>query len=129
VEKLKAYQGIIQYALIDPSGGQGLDFDLERAATLLLSMQKNLEITPGVAGGFGPINVGDRVRALNNISSCDGCDRPQLRDYCIDAQGKLRVESSRQPVFPENAPPIKSSSLSTNKTINYINAALVAFCE
>lgn len=129
VEKLKPYQGSVQYALIDPSGGQGLDFDLQRAGALMMAMQENLEITPGVAGGFGPNNVKSRIRALSEISLCDGCNRPKLENYCIDAQGKLRNDSFRQPVYPKDTPAIKYSSFSTVKTAKYIEAALRAFCE
>ena len=43
VEKLKEYQGLINYALIDPSGGMGEDFNTVRAALLMKMISEKLE--------------------------------------------------------------------------------------
>lgn len=127
---LQQYEGLISYALIDPSGGEGIDVDLKRASELLQWMQTSLEtITPGVAGGFGHDNVAARIKELRNISRCHSCQQDVVKDFCIDAQGKLRTDEEIRAVYPRMATVKKQSILSVDKAITYINNALHAFCE
>lgn len=53
--KLAQYEGVIDYALLDPSGGVGKPFDLGYIAPILEAVvDTNLDIGWGVAGGLGP---------------------------------------------------------------------------
>jgi len=82
---LTRYQGQADYLLIDPSGGEGKDFDLEKSCDLLVSLDDALpNTTIGVAGGFSAENVADRI---NNIYT------KVKRPFCVDAQGKLRTQN------------------------------------
>jgi hypothetical protein len=130
VAKLQEYEDLISYALIDPSGGLGIDVDPQRAAKLMLLMQKKLRtITPGVAGGFSADNVAERICATRLVDKCHACNHEKGYDYCIDAQGKLRDTTYIKPVYPLDATPKAVSTLSTDKCIQYIDNALKAFYE
>jgi hypothetical protein len=130
VAKLQEYEDLISYALIDPSGGLGIDVDPQRAAKLMLLMHKKLRtITPGVAGGFSADNVAERVHATQVTDKCHACSHVKGYDYCIDAQGKLRDTLSVNPVYPADAPIKTTSELSTDKCIKYIDNALKALYE
>jgi hypothetical protein len=127
VEKLKEYQGLINYALIDPSGGTGEDFNTVRAASLMKMMSEKVEgIIPGVAGGFSADNVVERIEEIGKYTACNCCSQPTLHDYCIDAQGKLRSVRETKPVFPKDGPTIKTSFLSMDKTRDYIKNSITA---
>lgn len=83
----KDYDGFVSYALIDPSGGLGLDFDLERSLELMNSLYHAMPNTQiGVAGGFSGENVEERIRALRGR---------YIEPFCIDAQGKLRDDHDK----------------------------------
>jgi hypothetical protein len=127
VEKLKAYQGLINYVLIDPSGGMGEDFNTVRAALLMKMISEKIkDITPGVAGGFSAENVAERVKEIGEITACNCCSQPTLHDYCIDAQGKLRSERKIKSVFPVDALASTVTYLSTDKTRAYIKNSITA---
>lgn len=83
----KEYDGLVSFALIDPSGGLGLDFDLERSLELMASLYQAMPTTQiGVAGGFSGENVEERVWAIQGRYS---------EPFCIDAQGKLRDDHNK----------------------------------
>lgn len=128
IKRLREYQGLIQYVLIDPSGGQGIDFSAVRASELMQGVFDQFQsITPGVAGGFSDTNVKERVAQIGQYTLCDHCHQGKLTGYCIDAQGKLRNSQKIPVAFPPNDAPVEVSSLDTSKAINFINAALSAF--
>jgi len=128
IKRLREYDGLIQYALIDPSGGQGIDFDAVRAGELMLAIASDLgSITPGVAGGFSDTNVQERIAHIKQSTLCDHCQQGRLLNYCIDAQGKLRNTQKVLVAYPPNTPPIESSTLDITKATNYIDAALAGF--
>jgi len=130
IKSLRHYEGLIDYALIDPSGGMGIDFDIAKAGELMLKMSQSLNnIIPGVAGGFSDENVAERINQISSITACGDCQRPKLYDFCIDAQGKLRRKTATKPVFPKDAPEIVNSSLDLGKARRYITNSLTAFCE
>ena len=84
VSRLKTYEGVVDYALIDPSG-EGVDFDVSRATALMVKIQEETNIVPGVAGGFSAENVAERCVEISEEIK----EEIEL-NFCIDAQGNLR---------------------------------------
>lgn len=83
VKKILKYGSSINYVLIDPSGGRGLEFNIESSARLYKELfNKTTGLTAGFAGGFTGANVADRV---NEIKA-----RIDSEFFCIDAEGGLR---------------------------------------
>ena len=79
--KVAEYDGVVEYVLLDPSGGYGKPFDPERARDYLQALKaQNLEMGLGVAGGLSPTTL-DLVRPLTN----------EFPDLSIDAEGRLRT--------------------------------------
>ena len=79
-DKLDKYAEFIDDILLDPSSGQGKEFDTERAREFLTEIRKRkYGIGLGVAGGLGP----DTLNLVGPLVS----EFPNLN---IDAQGKLR---------------------------------------
>lgn len=83
-EKLREYEGIIEYALLDPSGGYGRPFDPGSMIAYLKAIDEaHLPmIDIGVAGGLNPDNLDDILA-------------PVLKEFpnvSIDAEGKLRTK-------------------------------------
>lgn len=77
----REYSGLVEYVLLDPSGGYGRPFDPERAQEYLNALKEsNLDIGLGVAGGLSPAT-------LNLVESLTR-DFPNLS---IDAEGRLRT--------------------------------------
>jgi phosphoribosylanthranilate isomerase len=82
-QKIKSYEKIINYVLLDPSGGQGLEFNLEKSIELYKNINKICpNLTIGFAGGLNGTNVSKRI---TDISQTLG-----HKDFCIDAEGGLR---------------------------------------
>ena len=83
VRKLAEYEGIIDYILLDTSGGYGRQFDLEKYLYYLLELKdKDLDIGIGIAGGLNATTL-EIVRALISIG--------KISHLSIDAEGKLRT--------------------------------------
>lgn len=82
-EKVHEYTGLIDYVLLDPSGGTGQPFnpDIARSYLEALSVKTN-DFGLGVAGGLSPTTL-DLVEPLVK-------DFP---DLSIDAEGRLRNEA------------------------------------
>jgi len=85
--RVKEYEGLISYVLVDPSGGLGLDFNLEKCIDVMSAVDEALNIMVGVAGGFSGDNVRERIRDIQSRFS---------KPFCIDAQGKLRVKDDKR---------------------------------
>ena len=80
-KRARNYEDLIKWVLIDPSGGLGIDFDLEAGANLMNAIKERMpDTTVGIAGGFYHENVEERVMKLN--------EKCPFR-FCIDAEGKL----------------------------------------
>lgn len=81
---LKGYKGLIDYVLLDPSGGYGIDFDPVEIAEYIdaltnFQQKARLKIGLGIAGGLS-------ATTLRNIS-------PLIAEFSglsIDAEGRLR---------------------------------------
>ena len=78
-ERVREYEGLVEYVLIDPSGGLGQEFDLTFAANCFRELQKVESIGFGIAGGLHADNL-DRLRPLLR----------EFPDFSIDAEGRLR---------------------------------------
>lgn len=98
------YEGLIDYVLLDPSGGTGAPFNprITRGYLEALSTQKN-DFGLGIAGGLSPSTL-DLIEPFIK-------DFPELS---IDAEGKLRT--------PED-------NLSVSITRDYIQKSLELFSE
>jgi len=82
-EGIKMYGNSLSYVLIDPSGGRGLEFELDSSVVLYSELKEKCpDLTIGFAGGFTRENVTPRVKALIERLGKDG--------FCIDAEGGLR---------------------------------------
>jgi len=87
VNKTKEYGAAIDYVLIDPSGGQGKEFDLEKSVNLHDEISARCPlITVGFAGGFVGDNVYPKVKSI--------IKKIGRNDFCIDAEGGLRDKLS-----------------------------------
>lgn len=75
------YDGLADYVLIDPSGGEGKPFDPVVARACIEAVTaKCPNLAVGLAGGLGPDTL--------------DCVEPLLRDFpdlCLDAEGRLRT--------------------------------------
>lgn len=89
-DKLKVYEGLVDYALVDPSGGAGLATSVDFAVPYLKEIDHIPSITPGFAGGLSAENVKSTVAAIKEGLFCTFCQTNPVRQFCIDAQGRLR---------------------------------------
>ena len=77
------YADMIDYALIDPSGGKGIPFNPRGVIPYYLDLQEELpNLALGFAGGFTGENVKKRCRELIDLVGADS--------FSIDAEGGLR---------------------------------------
>ena len=81
-EKVFEYGDLIDYVLIDPSGGKGIEINLEHYIDFYNEISSNANLTVGFAGGFTGENVVSRVNGL--------IDRIGHNNFCIDVEGGLR---------------------------------------
>jgi hypothetical protein len=79
-DKVSGYDHVVDYVLLDPSGGYGVPFDLEKAKAYIEALKtKNLSVKIGTAGGLSPTTL-DPLRKLL-------ATYPELS---WDAEGRLR---------------------------------------
>lgn len=88
-EGIKTYGDALNYVLIDPSGGRGLEFDLKSSVLLYTELKEHCpDLCIGFAGGFNGENVALKVEDLiKEIKS---------GAFCIDAEGGLRDKLSSE---------------------------------
>lgn len=80
---IRSYADLLDYVLIDPSGGRGLAFELESSISLYFALKEHCpSLTIGFAGGFTGENVGPRTMQIIQRIFTEG--------FCIDAEGGLR---------------------------------------
>ncbi len=85
--KIQEYNLLVDYVLIDASGGRGKEIDIEDSLNFAKEIQeKSPNLIIGFAGGFNKNNV--CMKGLNLISRLKGFD------FCIDAEGGLRDKLS-----------------------------------
>ena len=80
VKRVREYEGLIDYVLIDPSGGLGLEFDEMFAHNCLFALSRDgpESIGVGIAGGLHADNIA-RLHGLLGAF-----------EFSIDAEGRLR---------------------------------------
>lgn len=78
--RLRFYDGLADYVLVDPSGGYGKDFNYAAMYSMLEWLYRDApkKMGIGIAGGLSPDNL-DRLRPLL-----------EEFEFSIDAEGKLR---------------------------------------
>ena len=80
VNRVRKYQGLVNYVLLDPSGGTGRLFNPEELKKFLGRLyEAQLDLSYGVAGGLSPTTLNlleSLVKEFPNLS--------------IDAEGRLR---------------------------------------
>jgi hypothetical protein len=84
VERLRPYNELVDYFLIDESGGLGIEFDAEQSAGLISQLADNFElkIAPGIGGGLQATNL---VAKLGPILA-------KIPELSWDAEGALRTD-------------------------------------
>lgn len=106
-EGLINYEGLIDYVLIDPSGGKGTTFEPDKVAPLYNGIKDLYPNLPVVfAGGFNPENVKTRLLLLSEAI--------EENKFSIDAEAGLRTQKG-------------PSSLSIPKVAKYIHKAASFF--
>lgn len=110
VRNLTPYQELIDYSLIDPSGGRGALFEASLVVPIYRQIRRAYPTLPIVfAGGFDAKNVSSRLWLLSQAIG--------TRDFSIDAEEGLRV---RQEIQTETI-------LGTFRTTKYISRAALFF--
>jgi len=84
--RVSEYNGLVACALIDPSGGRGIEFDPKQSVKVYGAIkEKSPDLMLGFAGGFNGRNVLDKVVQLRKML---GEER-----FCVDAEGGLRNQN------------------------------------
>jgi hypothetical protein len=94
-ERAAAYDGLVAYTLIDPSGGKGVALDVDRTGAILSALADAMpRTTLGFAGGLSANGLDTTIRdvmtaysSLQGVPFCGG-----RYEVCIDSQKKLRHE-------------------------------------
>lgn len=82
-KKVLEYKGLVAYALLDPSGGRGIEFDPEQSVEVYRAIkERSPDLMLGFAGGFNGDNVFNKVNQLREMLGKE--------HFCIDAEGGLR---------------------------------------
>lgn len=106
VARLAAYEKLIQYVLIDPSGGRGMVFEPTSVANLYKQIEESF-VNLGLvfAGGFDHKNVKGRLQLLSKaVGSIDfGIDAERGLRINVKGQSATRVSISRATKFVHNS--------------------------
>lgn len=79
--KVAEYEGLVEYVLLDQSGGYGSLIDPERASDYLRALKANsLSMSLGIAGGLSP----DAISVIEPLAK-------EFPNLSIDAEGRLRT--------------------------------------
>ncbi len=85
--RVQEYAGLVDYVLIDPSGGLGKEFELSLARNYLERQNIAPDVGFGIAGGLH----GENIERLRELAS--------KYEFSIDAEGKLRNEDDHLDVL------------------------------
>ena len=80
--RIKPYLDVVDYVLIDPSGGRGQKIGLEDQLDFFTWLRNTKKIVPGIAGGLKSSNVYEVIQEMKNQTG--------TLNFCIDAEGGLR---------------------------------------
>ncbi len=100
-KKIKDYDGLVNYIIIDPSRGIGKTLDMY--ATLVMLQEIKIPMIPVIAGGLHAGNVGEVISFFR---------KEYGENFSIDAEGRLRDADD---------------SLSIEKMSAYVTAAYEAY--
>lgn len=85
-ERLGRYRGLVEAALLDPSGGHGIRLDPRRLRAVYEIVRTTLpDALVGFAGGLGDEDVVERLREIGEAVGDLG--------FAIDAEGRLRFRA------------------------------------
>lgn len=88
IAQIQRHRDAFQYALIDPSCGQGVEGDVGEAIALRNRLKECMpEMTVGFAGGYSCYNVRRRTYEL--------IMKMHRNDFCLDAEGSFRDRDDR----------------------------------
>jgi hypothetical protein len=79
---LNDYNGLVEYVIIDPSLGAGLDLD--KSTSLRMMNEIKINAMPVIAGGLSGNNVAQTIAFFRSEYG---------ENFCIDAEGQLRGRS------------------------------------
>jgi len=83
IERISDYKSLIDYVLIDPSGGNSLDFNEKFSCNFYKELLKKMpKLKIGFAGGLNGESVFLKMKSLEKTLG--------KIDFCIDAEGGLR---------------------------------------
>ena len=81
------YDRLVSYALIDPSGGKGEEFDLKYVIELMHALDETMPHTMiGNAGGYDAHTVKKKVPVIKGIYK---------KPFFIDTQGRVRTDDKK----------------------------------
>lgn len=104
-ERVRDYEGIVDYVLIDPSGGLGIPFDLGYAVANMHAVQESLPNAGiGIAGGFSPENTYEKIKDIQKVFP---------EEFSIDIETRVRSEDNKKILIP--------------RAIAYVNEAVRGF--
>lgn len=104
VNRASNYKELVQYVLIDPSGGLGKEFDPSQYAGFMKELYNTMpKSTIGIAGGLDGNNVEEKFDKIAQVFK---------EPFCIDAEGRLRSEDTKY--------------IDIGKAQNYVNKAKYA---
>jgi phosphoribosylanthranilate isomerase len=117
------YKDIITAVLIDSSEGTGEDTDANWAGVVIREINRRFPaLSIGVAGGFRPENVTDKLRGIIETNLCSGDTRRLTIPFSIDAQSGLRetlqIDSKRG---------VTDTRFSVTRAMEYITDAVAVF--
>lgn len=101
--RAKEYKELVQYCLIDPSGGKGQKISDEHLDLVSMLHESMPNTRIGIAGGLSGSNVKETMGQVYQTFK---------EPFCIDAEGKLRTEDK--------------TKLNLKNTAKYVNAAAYA---
>lgn len=109
--RIGEYKGLVDYVLIDPSGGRGVEFEINKTIDLYQKLIARLpDVSVGIAGGFNGKNVLDRVLDIQ--------EKLGTSEFSIDAEGGLRDKLSDE---------YGDDLLNLDKVWDYIHNSSLAF--
>lgn len=109
---IRTYEGIVDYALLDLSGGRGKVVSMDWVSKILKHWPTD-SIRPGIAGGLGP-DCGPLILSLK-----DKFPLLDLSEICFDSESNIRIPAENP--LPETD---YQDDLSGDLVLKYLNAVV-----